>query len=239
MKKIRLPQKIYGFTLVEVMITLTILGFILLIIFGVLRLALSSWQKGEEAQQTDQQIRMVEQFLIRQIKSAFPYKFKSSKAEGDYLLFEGTPQRLRFISTYSLKFKRSEGLVLVTYDLRLQNGQGTLFLAEEKVLNKDLLAESYDPESALPLLKYVSDAYFEYYQEEDSLEGISEEWLSDWSAKEKGVLPTAVRFRFNYEKDGEKGQPPEVQLIIHIPASRWEDVRTIRGRRIIPQRPVR
>ncbi len=238
MKKVGPPPKIYGFTLVEVMVTLTILGFILLIVFGVFRLALSSWQKGEEVQEADQQIRMVEQFLLRQIKSAFPYKFPSSKAEGDYLFFEGTPQRLRFISTYSLKFKRSEGLVLVTYEVRPQNGQGTLFLAEEKVLNKDLLVNSYDPESALPLMKYISGAYFEYYQEEDSFKGIKEEWLNDWSGKEKGALPTAVRFRFKYEKDREKGQPPEVQLIMHIPASRWEDIRTIPGRRIIPQRPA-
>ncbi|MDO8958011.1 MAG: type II secretion system protein, partial [Deltaproteobacteria bacterium] len=49
--------KAWGFTLVEVMITLTILGFILLMIFGVFRLGLSAWEKGENLKEDYQQVR--------------------------------------------------------------------------------------------------------------------------------------------------------------------------------------
>ena len=36
-----------GFTLLEVIVTLTILGFILLMVSGTFRLGLSSWEKGD------------------------------------------------------------------------------------------------------------------------------------------------------------------------------------------------
>lgn len=225
-----------GFTLVEVMVTLTILGFILLMLFGVIRLALSSWHKGEEIQETDQQIRTVEQFLCRQIKSAYPYKAKSSRAEGNYLFFEGTPQRLKFISTYSLRYKKSEGLVMVIYDLRQENGKGTLFCWEKRVLNKDLQEEVYDAEAALPLLKYLTEAYFEYYQEEDEVKGVSAAWVPEWSGKEQGQLPGAVHLRLKYEK--EKGKPTQIDLVMRLPACHWEEIKALPMRRLIPQRPA-
>ncbi|MGB9700319.1 MAG: prepilin-type N-terminal cleavage/methylation domain-containing protein [Thermodesulfobacteriota bacterium] len=231
-------KKTGGFTLVEVMVTLTILGFVLLIIFGVFRLALSSWHKGEEIQEIDQQIRTVEQYLFRQIKSAQPYKVKSSKAEGDYLFFEGTAQMLKFISTYSLRYKRSEGLVLVIYDLRQQNGEGTLLLSEKRVLNKDLQEEVYDPEAAWPLLKNLKEAYFEYYQEEDKVKGANAEWVREWSGKERGQLPAAVRLRLKQDKEIEKGKSVQVDLVMCLRASRWEEIKALPQRRIIPQRPA-
>lgn len=236
MKKAVSLEKTAGFTLVEVLVTLTILGFILLIIFGVMRLALSSWHKGEEIQETDQQIRIVEQFLFKQIKSAQPYKVKSSQAEGNYLFFEGTPQRLKFISTYSLRYKRSEGLVMVIYDLREQNGEGTFFFSEKRVLNKDLAEEAYDPEAAWPLLKYLKEAYFEYYQEEDKVKGVNAEWVREWLGKERGQLPAALRLRFKYGKEIEKGKSIPVDLLVSLPAFRWEEIKTVPPRRVIPQR---
>lgn len=238
MKNIFPEKKTGGFTLVEVMVTLTILGFVLLMILGVFRLALSSWHKGEEIQETDQQIRTVEQYLFRQIKSAQPYKTKSSRAEGDYLFFEGTAQMLKFISTYSLRYKRSAGLVLVIYDLREQNGEGTLFFSEKRVLNKDLQEEVYDPEAAWPLLKNLREAYLEYYQEEDKVKGANAEWVREWSGKERGQLPGAVRLCFKYEKEIEKGKSTQVDLVMRLPACRWEEIKTVPQRRVIPQRPT-
>lgn len=232
-----LGEKKGGFTLVEVMVTLTILGFILLMIFGVIRLALSSWHKGEEIQETAQQIRVVEQLLPRQIKSALPYKVKSSRAEGDYVFFEGTPKRLKFISTYSVQHKRA-GLVMVIYDLRQENGAGILFFSEKRVLNKDLEEEIYDPETGWPLLKYLSEAYFEYYQEEDMVKGVNAEWVPQWSAKERRQLPAAVRLQFKYGKEIAPGKLIPVDLVMRLPACRWEEIRGLPGSRIIPRRPT-
>src|SRR5512136_1586864 len=78
-----------GFTLVEVMITLTILGFILLIIFGGFRLSFSAWERGDSTKEELQRRRIITQLISQQIKSIVPYRIKTEKAEGDYLAFQG------------------------------------------------------------------------------------------------------------------------------------------------------
>jgi len=56
-----------GFTLIEVIVTLTILGFILLIISGAFRLGLSAWDRGEETREVYQRQRTVSQLVTRQV----------------------------------------------------------------------------------------------------------------------------------------------------------------------------
>ena len=58
-----------GFTLLEVVVTMTILGFILLIIFGAFRLGLSAWDEGEQTREEYQRQRTATQLITRQIKS--------------------------------------------------------------------------------------------------------------------------------------------------------------------------
>lgn len=227
-----------GFTFIEVMVTLTILCFILLMILGVIRLALSSWNKGEEVQSAGQRIRIGEQLLLRQIKSAAAHKIKSNKAEGDYLVFEGTGHTLKFISAYSLKSRKAEGLVLVTYDFqKKENGEGTLFLTEERVLNKDLLEEPSASERAIPFLGSLQEVRWAYFQEENSTLGRPGEWVEEWSAKEKKELPAALRLTLNFSQKEDKIN--EVTLLISLPAYRWEEIRAVPGRRILTQRPAR
>jgi prepilin-type N-terminal cleavage/methylation domain-containing protein len=69
-----------GFTLIEVIVTLTILGFIVLMISGTFRLGLSSWEKGDSIKEDYQKIRMISQLVSRQMKSLVPYKIKTEKA---------------------------------------------------------------------------------------------------------------------------------------------------------------
>ena len=78
-----------GFTLIEVIVTLTVLGFILLVIFGAFRLGLSAWERGESTKEEYQKVRIITQLISQQIKSSVPYKIKTQKAEGNYLAFEG------------------------------------------------------------------------------------------------------------------------------------------------------
>ena len=91
-----------GFTLIEVIVTLTVIGFILLIIFGAFRLGFSAWEKGESLKEEYQKARMISQLVLQQVKSAVPYKIKSQKAGEDYLAFEGNGHSLKFVSALSM-----------------------------------------------------------------------------------------------------------------------------------------
>src|SRR4030043_332544 len=100
-----------GFTLVEVMVSLTVLGFILLMIFGAFRLGLSAWERGDSIKEEYQKVRIISQLISQQIKSFVPYKIKTKKAEGDYLAFNGKARSLRFVSALPIKAKQPGGVV--------------------------------------------------------------------------------------------------------------------------------
>jgi general secretion pathway protein J len=233
----RANGRVKGFTLIEVMVTLTVLGFILLIIFGVFRLGLSAWERGELIQEKYQEVRIVSQLVSRQIKSIVPYKIKTPKAEGDYLAFEGKSSSLRFVSALPLRAQQPEGFVYVIYDFK-EGGQegGRLVFYEQRALNRDFMEENPKEELAVSLLEEVSEVRFEYYQEEDSEKNQAGGWVTEWNAKEKMELPKALRMTLRQKKgNGQKEESPII-LLASLPSYRFEEVRIGPSRRVIPQR---
>ena len=217
----------WGFTLVEVMITLTILGFILLTIFGVFRLGLSAWEKGENFKEEDQHLRITSQLISRQIKSIFPYKIRTTKADGDYLAFEGGARSIKFVSALPLKGGQPQGLVYVIYDLKKnEKGNESLVLYEQRVLNKDFMSETPREESGIPLMEDLAEGRFEYYREEDLQNKKAAEWIEEWKAREEGELPKAIRITLVPRKNGaiERGSP--LRILASLPAHRYEEIRT-------------
>jgi len=229
-----------GFTLIEVMVAFTVLGFILIIIFGVFRLGLSAWEKGESIKEEYQKVRIISQLISRQIKSIVPYKIKTQKAEGDYLAFEGKAHSLKFVSALPLKARQPEGFVYAVYEFKEGGREGGRFvLYEERALNRDFMEENPKEELGVSLLEEISDLRFEYYQEEDPEKEQASGWLTEWNAKEKRELPIALRMTLIYKKgNGEKEESPII-LLASLPSNRFEEVRIGPSRRVMPQRPAR
>lgn len=221
-----------GFTLVEVMITLTILGFILLMIFGVFRLGLSAWEKGETLTKDQQRARITSQLIARQVKSIVPYKIKPRKAEGDYLAFEGKARSVKFVSALPLKSGQAQGLVYVHYEFqRNGNEDGTLLLYEQRVLNRDFMKDPPKEETGIPLMERLQEVRFEYYREEDTQKKEAGEWIEEWNAQEIRELPRAMRITVVSDTP--------LTILASLPAHRYEETRTSLMRGGIPLRPPR
>ena len=227
-----------GFTLMEVMVTLTILGFILLMIFGVFRLGFSAWEKGETNKEVYQKVRITSQLISRQIKSIVPYKIKTQKAEGDYLAFEGKARSLKFVSALPLRSRQPEGFVFAVYEFKKEGAEeGRLVLYERKVLNKDFMEETPREESGAALLEGVVEAHFEYYREEDKDKNREAGWVEEWNAREEKELPRALRITISQKKGKGEKDENSFTILASLPAYRYEEVRTTPLRRMIPQRP--
>jgi len=216
-----------GFTLLEMVVTLTILGFILLIIFGAFRLGISAWEKGESSREEYQKVRAVSQLVSRQLKSMVPYKIKTEKAEGDYLAFEGSARSLKFVSALSMKAKQPEGFVYAIYEFKDGGNEGgRLVVYEQRVLiRKNFFEERPNEESGVPLIEGISDIQFEYYQEEDSLKNREEGWVGEWNAKEEKDLPRAVRMTVTYKSGQSEKEETPMTLLASVSANRFEDVK--------------
>jgi len=215
-----------GFTLLEMVVTLTILGFIVLIIFGAFRLGISAWDKGESSREEYQKMRAVSQLVSRQLKSIVPYKIKTEKAEGDYLAFEGRARSLKFVSALSMRTKQPEGFVYAIYEFSEGSKGSRLVAYEQRVLiRKNFFEEDPKEESGVPLVEGISDIRFEYYQEEDSLKSRKEEWVEEWNAKEEKDLPRAVRMTVTYKNRLSEKEETSMTLVASIAANRFEEVK--------------
>ena len=229
-----------GFTLVEVMLTLAILGLILLIIFGAFRLGLSAWEKGEFIKEEFQKLRIASQIISRQFKSIVPHKIKSQKVDADYLAFEGKPHYVRFVSAFSLKAKQPEGLVYAIYQFREGGSEGgSLVLYEQRALNKDFMEEPPPEELAVVLFEGITDVRFEYYQEADLDKALTGGWEEEWNTREKKELPKALKMTVIPKKgQGIKEEAP-FTIMTPIPSYRYEAVKLTGSKGGAPQAPQR
>jgi general secretion pathway protein J len=234
-KKIFPRGKARAFTLLEVMVSLTIMGFILLMIFGVFRLGIAAWEKGETSREDYQKTRIVSQLISQQMKSAVPYKVKSQKAEGDYLVFEGKARSLKFISALSLKNRKPSGFVYAFYEFQ-EGGKegGRLLLYEGRAVKTNFLEEIPPEDARVPLFVGLSAVRFEYLQEEDALKNLPGGWVEQWDAKEEKALPTAMRMTLIFKKEGGKSEGSGTMILASLPSNRYEEVRTPSIRRRVP-----
>jgi general secretion pathway protein J len=209
-----------GFTLVEVMVTLTILGFILLIIFGGFRLSFSSWEKGDSTKEDLQRRRIISRLISQQIKSIVPYRIKTEKAEGDYLAFQGKSQSLKFVSALPIHTKRPEGFVYAIYEFK----EGRLILYEQRALNRNFFEEEPREETGISILEGISNIRFEYYRAADKEKNLTEEWVEEWNAKEEKKLPKLLRMTLSLKMGEGKEEETSIQLMASIPAHQPEEV---------------
>ena len=90
------PQTQRGFTLLELLISLTLLGLILVLLFGGLRLSVRSWDSVQRQVDNLNSVRSVESFLRREMERIQPYRWKA--APGPRFAFVGERHKLNFVA---------------------------------------------------------------------------------------------------------------------------------------------
>ena len=215
-------NKASGFTLLELVVTFTILSLVVIMVLGALRLGSAAWEKGEERAEKIQRKRIVLDLLSQQMKSSFPYRVKSQKAEADYLVFLGDGSSLRFVSAFSLRARKQEGLVFVIY--KVEEGTSSvkvLKVYEKRVLNKTFLEETPDEDQFVTLMDGLSDLKFEYFEEGDDKDATGA-WGESWDAKEKKVLPSQVKMTVTWKEKREELEIP-LPTLVSLPARVYDD----------------
>jgi prepilin-type N-terminal cleavage/methylation domain-containing protein len=176
-----------GFTLLEMVLSLAIVGLIVALVSAGLDLAGTAIGGGERAAEQNQRIRLAADIMMREIKSAVLYPARDEDYE--YPFFRGARRDLAFVTAAAQS--GGGGLALVTY--RVQGDPPQLVLSETSVLSRDVLGGQGElgqlPGEEAVLLEGFTDLYFEYLMND----GVENEWFESWSGKEEEELPAAVR----------------------------------------------
>ena len=185
-----------GFTLIEVVLALTIFALMGTILYGAFFLGHSAVEKTRGSFEKNQKLRAFGDFLGSYVRSAYPYRTSS---QDSILYFEGEQDHLTFVSAYSLAMG-GRGMAKVYVSLENTDRSGGTVRLEEGVpvrLNDD--NGDIGQRNTMVLQEGAREfrlAYLDPQLEE-------EKWEERWNGKERQTLPRAVRVTYRTAADKE------------------------------------
>lgn len=186
-----------GFTLLELLISLTLLGMILVLLFGGLRLGMRSWDASQLQIDKLNSVRSVESFLRREITLAYPYVWKNALTQ--QVAFLGERSKISFVAQLPSRISGG-GLNVISVGLE-QRGNVRRVVWKNLPLDarmKDFTALTESPEMLLVAseLEDVEDIWLSYFGQES--DNTAPRWLDRWENSTR--LPQLVRLQVKLSK---------------------------------------
>lgn len=182
-----------GFTLLELVISLTIVAVIVVIIFGALRIGVRAWEKGEKDVEIRQKQRIVLDLIKRQLASTCVSEVWGRDQQ--LAALKGDDKSIEFVSQVPLTPGNRFGTVYVKYAAKREKGgekEHLIFYEKNVALSGKKFGAGYPADDDFSeLLSGVKSIVFEYLKERP--DEAASTWQKSWDpAVDKGV-PRAVR----------------------------------------------
>jgi prepilin-type N-terminal cleavage/methylation domain-containing protein len=168
-----------GFTLLELMISIAIIGIMIFILMAVLRIGFRTVGAGEKKMNALERARTSLNILDAQIQSAFPLTHEENGEKVSSL--KGGRDSLELATNFSI-WEGEKGYVIVSY----QVAEGT---GGKKALTASETAIGHAEKRSLTLLDFFDNLYFEYYFKDPTEE--EGKWVDQWT--DKILSPEKIR----------------------------------------------
>ena len=169
-----------GFTLLELLISLTLLVLIVVIAMGAMRLGSRSVAAGEKKMDDRERFRTVLSLIDAQIQSQLPLTYEEAGNRKYY--FRGDGKTLRFSTSYSIWSGR-KGYVIVDYRIEADGSGREVLSASEQI-------PGIEGQSNTPLLEANAISLDYFYKDPTEEKGT---WLE--LLPEGPIIPEKIRFR--------------------------------------------
>jgi general secretion pathway protein J len=197
---VKAPFRQLGFTLLELLISITLLGMILVLLFGGLRLGVRSWDAVQEQVDNLNTVRSVESFLRSEMSLAFPYRWKGLK--GQRIAFSGTRNQVSFVAQLPSRIGDG-GLYVVSLELERSGKEKRLLWRQTPLSSEmqDFSALGQSPATVLASteLSTVEDIWLSYFGRET--EKAAPVWMHEWASDAR--LPTLIRIQVKFADGSE------------------------------------
>jgi len=200
-----------GFTLLEVIIAMTIAAMLLVGLSVAMNRVFSDWGRNDERLNDDIDKMLGILQLERALTGAYPHTYRDKKANKNIILFEGKKDELLWVSTVSPS--RQAGLSIWQLTESKDKKGVNLRVVPAFVSDpKKRLKELEDEQKPLLLFENYRPK-FEYLYVDETFNGKDNKWVKKWSAKKNNGLPDAVRI-FLESVDERKAHSFEVIAVI-------------------------
>jgi len=199
------PARTRGFTLLEVLIAITLLALLIAMAFGTLRGAVATTRTGERIVTWTNQTRTVQEFLRRQLSHAMSIPFDRQEDIGENHVFEASRDELRFVAP--MPGHLANGGPHVQW----------ITIAGDELLFDHAQLNGYDPDrpkannprDPVRLMRGVASAHFEYRGLDEN--GELGEWLREWENVQQ--LPLLVRLVVEFDEESRVWPDLEIPVL--------------------------
>jgi len=191
-----------GFTLLEVVLALTIFALMAAVLFSAFALGHRVIERAEVHFERNQKVRALDDMIGGYIRSSYPYRVSPQDPAVFYL---GEADKLTFISSYSLAMG-GRGMAKITLFWEGAGaGEGAIKLEEAVPVRLPDRSEPRqdDEETGQKSTLIVQDGVRQFAVAYLSPQSDDERWEDRWDAAEKRVLPRAVRLSYRTASGGE------------------------------------
>jgi general secretion pathway protein J len=177
-----------GFTLLELLVAMTLLGLLTMVLFGGLRFGVKAWERVQTHDEGTDEIRLARNFLRRVLERAYPY----------FVVIDPLHAEIDFAGNES-----SIALLSPSPDALDLPGRSRFLIARGTINGSAVLAVSIRHELAAPdtpaaekeiLLDGLTALNFSYYGRNSA--NAPPDWQQSWSGKTR--LPDLIRIRARF-----------------------------------------
>jgi general secretion pathway protein J len=183
-----------GFTLVEVLLALVLMGMLLSLAYGGLRASTRAADKGQAILEQSGRIRMAHQFVRKQLNQMAFLGFAENETDGGRIVFEGDAKKIRFVAPMPgyLGFGGPQ-----VQELALVPGKD----GDELVLSHALLQgfeeQNLYQRDPIVLVDKIESAEFSFLGRDE--QGELTTWVSQWD--QPSELPASVSLDIEFTGD--------------------------------------
>lgn len=192
-----------GFTLLELLIAMALMGLVLVMLYGGLRLGMRSWDAGEQRAESVNEVRLIEDFIRRQLRQSMTV-YREDPEQGQAVVFEGQADSLTFVAPL-LSYLGMGGLYVIQFDVVQNQGTDRLrmrWTPYRPIVESGLQTKKTPAPEETILVNGVSDLQWEYFGVlEDNQEP---QWYDRWPSVQQ--------------------RPQLVRLNLSVRGQRWPDL---------------
>jgi len=169
-----------GFSLLELVVAITLMGLVLVVLYSGLRLGLNGWDSGERRAEASNRLRSAQEFLRRQLAQSMTVYETNDDRRERFVVFAGRSEGIEFVAPMPARLGQG-GL----YRMWIEMADGQLRLRQRPYLPGNPAAGE---ERVNVLLEGVSAMEWAYFGPERDNDQESPRWHADWTSTERRPL---------------------------------------------------
>lgn len=194
-----------GFTLLEMLLGLALLALMMVLIYSALNFGLRAWNTGDARVTEAAHLRIVDQFLRRELGQVFPVRWRGIPESK--IAFEGGRAEMRFVTSLNLGASSGEGGLQWGHlwlggDEKEGERYTTLYLKRERF---DVYAKGWDEMTSdgkikpVKLVERVKSLEIDYFgAENDTAEA---RWATEWNQPLRVPQLVRITLKLDHGRD--------------------------------------